>query len=115
MRTLTIISYDDTISTIRCDKIDDIDLYAVDESEDDDNDATYKIVLYHIQTDIRKIDSLELYKSKEKCTDIYLKLCDYVFHGQAKYGDNYKVTLTNNDVKIDVMKADTSQTSLKES
>ena len=51
----------------------------------------------------------------EKCVDIYLKLCEYVFYGQLEYSENYIVTLTSNGVNISVMGTNVLQTNLKES
>lgn len=53
--------------------------------------------------------------TREECSGVYLKLCEYVFYGQLEYGENYIITLTSNGVNITVMKANNVlQTNLKE-
>ena len=104
MRVLRI-KYDKEIVTFTCDSIAYIEYNGQrDFIIKSANGLTITNVLYPTTMEI------------EQCADIYLKLCEYVFYGQLKYGENYIITLNSHDVDINVMKTNNVlQTNLKES
>ena len=104
MRILRII-YDNAVDTLTCDSVAYIgynkrqDLHIKSSNGSSIADVTFPTTM-----------------EREKCADIYLKLCEYVFYGQLEYGENYIITLTSHGVNINVIKTNNVlQTNLKES
>jgi len=92
MGTLSI-EYDKSILTVRCDIITYIEY----------DRQRNKITIKSSDGSLNVGADFPSKVSVKEGTDIYLKLCEYVFYGQAKYGENYRVTLRYNGVGIDMV------------